>query len=297
MRQLALLLLLSSAVELQGDPLLLEREQMRQIAIKSPEHAGAKNLEAWLQLFSSRSVTIEDPVGVRAIRVNKWTRKPLREFFNAFIRPNDIWFEPKAADFVAGSSVVRQVVIHTTTSSGLRFDVPCHIYYRMIEDSTGQWRIRNMRAHWNLPAMAKRIRKKEISGIATMLSMGAKVIHHLGLRHSLSFSKAMFGGVGDRGHAVVRKVVKSKRFSKFQEKVTPHTKIRVSQGNSSGRVASDVLFDLIQNSRLREIELISAGNTTSGMWFDSETGKHWSMLWHFAESDGKNVDRVEVFQG
>lgn len=158
---------------------------------QSPAAVAAHDKAAWLGLFASNGL-VNDPVGskphVGQARISR--------FYDTFIAPNRINFDV-AQDTVCGMTVVRDLIIETTMSTGLRVDVPTHIRYELVEQD-GALKIQNLYAHWELMPMVLQTLRQGISGLVTYGKLSVHMIRCQGIGGVLGFMKG-FGGVGKAG--------------------------------------------------------------------------------------------------
>lgn len=158
---------------------------------KSPAAVAIHDKPAWLGLFASGGL-VNDPVGSRP-HVGK---DEISRFYDTFIAPNQIRFDVDK-DTVCGMTVVRDLIIETTMSTGLRVDVPTHIRYELV-DEHGELKIEHLYAHWELMPMVLQTLKQGIKGLTTYSKLSVHMIRCQGFGGVLGFMRG-FGGVGKRG--------------------------------------------------------------------------------------------------
>ncbi|MGB1581744.1 MAG: nuclear transport factor 2 family protein, partial [Nevskiales bacterium] len=158
---------------------------------KSPAAVAIHDKSAWLGLFASGGL-VNDPVGSKP----HVGQEEISRFYDTFIAPNQINFAVDK-DTVCGMTVVRDLIIETTMSTGLRVDVPTHIRYELAEED-GQLKIEHLYAHWELMPMVLQTLKQGISGLLTYAKLSVHMIRCQGIGGVLGFMRG-FGGVGNKG--------------------------------------------------------------------------------------------------
>ena len=175
----------------------LDSAQMLKTVERSPACVAAHDKAGWLELFSSDG-EVEDPVG-SAVNRKGAHRDPangeddLSRFYETFIAGNEIRFEV-AMDLVAGSEVVRDVIIHTRLGTGLDVAVPAYLIYQVVEES-GVPRIRRLRACWDLRRRSIGSLLSGWRGLWTLTAMSAHMMSVQRPRWVLEYSRGMTSGV------------------------------------------------------------------------------------------------------
>lgn len=158
---------------------------------KSPAACAVHDKATWLSLFAADG-SINDPHGSAP-----HNHLDARErFYETFIAPNGIHFDVNH-DIVCGDTVVRDVTIQTTLSTGLVVDVPTHIRYRLIEDN-GVLKVAALHAHWELLPMVLGTLKTGWQGFVSYGKLTVHMLKHQGLGGMLGFMRG-FIGVGRAG--------------------------------------------------------------------------------------------------
>jgi hypothetical protein len=183
----------------------LTPERMMETVLASPACVARHDKQAWLDLFTTDAV-IEDPVGSAPCRRGQGIHgdppdDELGQFWETFIGPNDIRFEVRQ-DLCSGCEVLRDVVIHTTLSTGLSIDVPTLVRYELAEEAD-RVRIRRLSGHWEAACLSLQAARSGWTGLVTVTLLGARLVRFLGLRGTLGYSRALLGGIGGRGRDVV----------------------------------------------------------------------------------------------
>lgn len=158
---------------------------------KSPAAVAVHDKATWLSLFSKDGL-VNDPVGSKPHA----TSGEIDRFYETFIAPNKIIFDVEY-DIVCGNTVVRDLIIETTMSTGLKVDVPTHIRYELVEEG-GQLKVHRLYAHWELTPMVLQTLKAGLSGLVTYSKLSVHMIRCQGLGGVFGFMKG-FGGVGEKG--------------------------------------------------------------------------------------------------
>lgn len=160
-------------------------EALLAVAKASPAAVARHDRDAWLSLFATNAL-VNDPVGSRP----HVGRAALGRFYDTFIAPNAIRFEVHR-EKVTGMTVMRDVSIVTTMSSGLTISVPAIIRYEIVEEF-GQLKIRGLYAYWRLLPMIGQVLGSGIKGLMTMASLSVQMLKHQGLRGVLGFMRGFF---------------------------------------------------------------------------------------------------------
>ncbi|MGH6631238.1 MAG: hypothetical protein ACREB3_16040, partial [Burkholderiales bacterium] len=120
----------------------------------------------------------------------------IERFYDTFIAPNGIRFQVDQ-DIVCGWTVMRDLTIETTMSTGVKLQVPMHLRYDLVEQN-GALKIRRLYAHWELLPMILQLLGTGPRGWWTAVKLGPQLIAHQGLGGVLGFMRG-FAGVGAAG--------------------------------------------------------------------------------------------------
>lgn len=172
------------------------REALLSIVTRSPERVAAQDRAGWLALFSGDAI-VEDPVGAAPNH-----RPALGRFYDTFIAGNEITFEV-IEDLTAGAEVVRDVVIHTRLSTGLRVEVPAHLIYEIVVDD-GAPRIRRLRAIWDLRRRSAAALRAGPRGLWTLCAVSLQMLRIQGGAGVLGYSRGLMKGIFGRGRRAAR---------------------------------------------------------------------------------------------
>ncbi len=158
---------------------------------QSPAAVAEHDKQRWLKLFATDG-WVNDPVGSKP----HTTPAAIERFYETFIAPNQIHFDVEH-DVVCGNTVIRDLIIETTMSTGLKVDVPTHIRYELVEEQ-GQLKVHRLYAHWELSPMVLQTLKAGLPGLITYSKLSVHMIRCQGLGGVFGFMKG-FGGVGKTG--------------------------------------------------------------------------------------------------
>ncbi|OBF61820.1 transporter [Mycobacterium sp. 852002-51971_SCH5477799-a] len=156
----------------------LGRERLLAAVERSPQAAAAHDRAGWVGLFTDDG-RIEDPVGSRP----HVGHEQIGHFYDTFIGPRDIKFH-RDLDIVVGTTVLRDLELEVAMGSAVTMYIPAFLRYDLRE-ANGEWKIGELRAYWELPAM-----------MLQFLRTGSGA-----LRPALNLSKGLLGNQGWRGTA------------------------------------------------------------------------------------------------
>ncbi len=247
----------------------------------SPIAVAAHDKAAWLSLFAADAL-VNDPVGSRP----HVGAEAISRFYDTFIAPNDIRFEV-AHDLVCGNSVVRDLIIETRMSTGLRVRVPTHIRYELVAES-GALRIRRLYAHWELLPMVGQTLAMGLNGWWTYAKLSVQMIGQQGVGGVLGFMRA-FGGVGARGKAVAEQLLTALRDNDLSAVSALTTNVTIQSGDGT----SLSVEELSQGLRaVRWEKLMAAGQCVTGTIFTQ--GGRGVILMEFA-APARTLGRVRLY--
>ncbi|WP_378733465.1 nuclear transport factor 2 family protein [Nocardia brasiliensis] len=164
----------------------------------SPRAVDAHDKSAWVDLFAA-DAEVNDPVGSRP----HVGRAAIERFYDTFIAPNAIAFRVDR-DIVHPPTVVRDLTIETTMSTGARVSVPMHLRYQLA-DEDGDWKITHLAAHWELGPMIVQLLRTGPSGLGAALRLGPQLVTHQGVDGALGMMRAL-GGVGRVGKRITTRL-------------------------------------------------------------------------------------------
>ncbi|OBH25090.1 transporter [Mycobacterium sp. E342] len=122
------------------------RETLLAAVERSPRAAAAHDRAGWVALFTD-DARVEDPVGSRP----HVGHEQIGRFYDTFIGPREITFH-RDLDIVFGTVVLRDLELEVAMGPRVTMHIPAFLRYDL-RDINGQWRIENLRAYWELPAM------------------------------------------------------------------------------------------------------------------------------------------------
>ncbi|MFD4461702.1 nuclear transport factor 2 family protein [Nocardia sp. NPDC058480] len=163
---------------------------------ESPRAVAAHDKDGWVGLFAGNAA-VHDPYGSR----EHIGPDAISRFYNVFIAPNSIAFSVDR-DLVAGHTVVRDLHIETTMSTGATVTVPMHLRYDLVA-AAGGWRIARLAAHWELAVMIARLLRTGPTGLLAGAKLGPQLVAELGVGGAMGMMRAL-RGVGGAGKRVVR---------------------------------------------------------------------------------------------
>jgi hypothetical protein len=158
----------------------LDRERLLASVERSPRAAAAHDRAGWVGLFTEDG-RIEDPVGSRP----HLGREQIGHFYDTFIDPRDIKFH-RDLDVVFGTVVLRDLELEVAMGSGVTMYIPAFLRYDLRE-ANGQWRIAELRAYWELPAMMLQFLRTGSQAVSPALRLSRGLIANQGLRGTAGF--------------------------------------------------------------------------------------------------------------
>lgn len=173
-----------------------EPQQLIDAVQRSPQLVAAKDRDGWCSLYAQDG-EVNDPVGSQPHQ----GRAAIERFYDTFIAPNGIVFRVER-DFVCGMSVMRDLSIETTMSTGVKLTVPMHLRYDLVDEG-GALKIRRLFAHWELLPMILQLLGTGPRGWWTALKLGPQLIANQGFGGVLGFLRGFLGvgGAGRRASA------------------------------------------------------------------------------------------------
>lgn len=160
---------------------------------QSPKAVAVHDKSAWVGLFAA-DAQVNDPVG----STPHVGTAAIGRFFDTFIAPNTIAFDVQH-DVVAGMSVVRDLTVHTTMSTGVTMHIPMHLRYDLVsERPDGSLKIQRLFAHWELQKMVRQLLSSGGRGLLASVILGPQLVRHQGLSGGAGFLRGL-AGVRKRG--------------------------------------------------------------------------------------------------
>src|SRR3984957_17577298 len=174
----------------------LDRESLLAAVERSPQAAAAHDRQAWVGLFIGEG-RIDDPVGARP----HVGRAQIGNFYDTFIGPRDIKFH-RDLDIVFGTVVLRDLELEVTMGSAVTMHIPAFLRYDLRE-AHGEWRIAELRAYWELPAMMLQFLRTGSRAMSPALQMSRDLLVIQRLRGTAGFVSG-FRRVGARHKRLVQ---------------------------------------------------------------------------------------------
>lgn len=166
-------------------------ERIRAVVEASPAAVAAHDKAAWTALFAPGG-QVHDPVGPPP----QTSPAAIARFYDMFIAPNTIVFEVEH-DVIDGDTMVRDLTVHTTMSTGVTLHIPMHLRYT-VTDAPGGAAITGLYAHWELRGMIAQLLLSGPRGLAAGTLLGPRLFGTLGARAAAGFLGGV-RGVGGRG--------------------------------------------------------------------------------------------------
>lgn len=168
---------------------------------QSPKAVAVHDKSAWVGLFAADG-QVNDPVG----STPHVGPEAIGRFFDTFIAPNTIRFDV-AHDVVAGMTVVRDLTVYTTMSTGVTMRIPMHLRYDLVSDSPDNApKIQRLFAHWELQKMIGQLLTSGGRGLLASVILGPQLLRHQGLAGCAGFLRGL-SGVRKRGKRRVEDLV------------------------------------------------------------------------------------------
>ncbi|MFI9509528.1 nuclear transport factor 2 family protein [Nocardia sp. NPDC052566] len=219
----------------------------------SPRAVAAHDKAAWVGLFTADAV-VNDPVGSRP----HIGTAAIERFYDTFIAPNTIAFHVER-DIVGPATVLRDLTIETTMSTGATVAVPMHLRYDLVEQD-GVWKIAHLAAHWELGAMIMQLLRTGLPGIGAALKLGPQLIAHQGVGGVAGMMRALLGvgGSGKREAARVFSAAAATDIGRVRALLGGGTVIELPAGTP---ISVEEFTNRARNMRWHK--LIAAGRTVT----------------------------------
>jgi Nuclear transport factor 2 (NTF2) domain len=158
----------------------LDREHLLAAVERSPQAAAAHDRAGWVGLFVADG-RIEDPVGSRP----HVGHAQIGSFYDTFIGPRDIKFH-RDLDVVFGTAVLRDLELEVKMDSAVTMYIPAFLRYDLREEN-GHWKIAQLRAYWELPAMMLQFLRTGSRAASPALQLSRGLLANQGLRGTAGF--------------------------------------------------------------------------------------------------------------
>lgn len=175
----------------------LDRRQLLAAVERSPQAAAAHDRAGWVGLFTGDG-RVEDPVGSRP----HVGHDQIGRFYDTFIGPRDIKFH-RDLDIVFGTAVLRDLELEVAMGSKAMMYIPAFLRYDLRE-TNGEWKIGELRAYWELPAMMLQFLRTGTGAVAPALSLSTGLLSNQGWRGTAGFASG-FRRAGARHQQLVRR--------------------------------------------------------------------------------------------
>jgi len=168
----------------------LDRQRLLAAVERSPQAAAAHDRAGWVGLFTGDG-RVEDPVGSRP----HVGHQQIGLFYDTFIGPRDIKFH-RDLDIVVGTTVLRDLELEVAMGSAVTMYIPAFLRYDLRE-ANGEWKIGELRAYWELPAMMLQFLRTGSGALRPALNLSKGLLSNQGWRGTAGFM-AGFRRVGAR---------------------------------------------------------------------------------------------------
>lgn len=222
---------------------------------QSPKAVAVHDKSAWVGLFAADG-QVNDPVG----STPHVGTAAIGRFFDTFIAPNTIEFDVQQ-DVVAGMSVLRDLTVRTTMSTGVTLHIPMHLRYDLISAGPdSELKIQRLFAHWELQKMIGQLLSSGGRGLLASAILGPQLIRHQGFSGSAGFLRGL-AGVRKRGK---RRVVDLVAALRKADTVAVSSLLAPNATLSLDGVTETSVAEFASTAQHLEVEkLLAAGHTVS----------------------------------
>ncbi len=263
----------------------VDRDSLLAAVERSPRAAAAHDRSGWVGLFTADG-RIEDPVGARP----HVGHEEIGRFYDTFIGPRDITFH-RDLDIVCGTTVLRDLGLEVAMGSAVTMHIPAFLRYDLRADAreaNGQWRIAELRAYWELPAMMVQFLRTGPRAVSPALQLSRGLLSNQRLRGTAGFM-AGFRRAGARQRSVVEAFLRATARGDAGAAHALSAAAPVTLGDDD-RLDAGGLADLLHGARATKT--ISAGGTVT-VSLDSARGR--GILFADMGPRGRLIDRVRYF--
>jgi hypothetical protein len=176
-----------------------QREGLLAAVERSPQAVIAHDRDGWVGVFTT-DARVEDPVGSQP----HVGYEQIYRFYDTFIGPRDIKFH-RDLDIVFGTVVLRDLELEVSMGSTVTMYIPAFLRYDLRE-ANGHWRIAELRAYWELPAMMLQFLRTGPGAASPALQLSRGLLANQGLRGTAGFMSG-FRRVGARHKKLVENFV------------------------------------------------------------------------------------------
>ncbi len=114
-------------------------------------------------------------------------RAQIGRFYDTFIGPREITFESRA-DFVGGSTVVRDLTLNVRMSDAVAMQIPAVLAYHLSDGADGP-RITSLQAYWELAPMLAQFGRKGLAALPAGLTLSRALLANQGVGGTLGFAR------------------------------------------------------------------------------------------------------------
>lgn len=230
-----------------------DREDLLAAVERSPQAAAAHDRAGWVALFTDDG-RVEDPVGSRP----HVGREQIGRFYDTFIGPRDITFH-RDLDIVFGTVVLRDLELEVAMGSAVTMYIPAFLRYDLRE-ANGQWRIAELRAYWELPAMVLQFLRTGPRAVIPALQLSRGLMSNQRVRGTAGFM-AGFRRAGARHQMLARTFLDA---AARQDRVAAARALSPSATTTLGDHDALGLDELVaQLDGARSTKMNSAGSTVT----------------------------------
>ena len=156
-----------------------EHQELLATVEQSPHRAAAHDRAGWVGLFTTDG-RIEDPVGSRP----HVGHRQIGRFYDTFIAPRNIVFR-RDLDVVHDHVVIRDLELGVGMGS-VRMAIPAYLRYDL-RAVDGDWRIAQLRAYWELPAVTLQFLRNGAPALPAGLQLSYRLLRNQRLLGTAGF--------------------------------------------------------------------------------------------------------------
>lgn len=110
-------------------------------------------------------------------------------FYDTFIGPREITFDSRA-DFVGGSTVVRDLTLNVRMSAAVAMQIPAVLAYRLTHTADGP-RIASLQAYWELAPMMAQFARQGVPALGAGLTLSRALLTNQGMDGAFGFARGL----------------------------------------------------------------------------------------------------------
>jgi len=189
---------------------------------------------------------------------------------------------------VAGSTVLRDLMLEIVMAPGVALDVPMHLRYDL-RQTDGDWGVARLCAHWELPAMVVQMLRHGAKSLPPSLRLSANLLRNQGLGGTIGFL-AGFRRAGKRERRCVETLLDA---AVVGDQMAARRVLRRGAAVSLGEdtpVAIGEFVDRLRGGRWSK--LITAGETVSAS-VTTPSGR--GVLFCESDSAAGRINRIRYF--